>query len=523
MTSEEDGVDSVNRRREKGRHVSKSWRALVPRLAVWTLPAISVSLAVGSQFLVPRVLQHGLSEADYTSYVALSSVAAYVGFGEGGVLLSMLRELSALHGGGEQAAFIAELRRSRRIFFVAALLGGAIAAVAFTVGIVAQQGALSAAHARTLAPAAIALVIGAMLELFFGSYHAVLLFSTGRLVMAQLVGLAIIVLPLAGLIAALELSHNVIVGVCAQGMTTALLACARGLHARKLTRAESSSVGTLPPPAPLGRVVGPGAVIKIADVMHAASYPHLLSELAPATVPGAIPARTYSNATRMVTQQFVGLLQVHITRGMAGDDRAKERARSQYRASAMFLTAAHLVQLAMVSALAGFVFHFWLPNQAPYLGELLPGMLASQALLAASLPTDILFIATGHLRTLGVARLVGTALGLVTVAIAIPYFGRGALGVGLAGAGVPLFAAGLWGELSWMRGMAPPSRHVLARYGMALVAAGACAFYGSHPIAAALVTGACGLAALPYSAIRLLRLLRHAPMSDPPVSQPASG
>ncbi len=52
---------------------------MLPRLAVWLLPAISVSFAMVSQFIVPRLLQLGLSEAYYTGYIAITSVVAYVG------------------------------------------------------------------------------------------------------------------------------------------------------------------------------------------------------------------------------------------------------------------------------------------------------------------------------------------------------------------------------------------------------------------------------------------------------------
>jgi hypothetical protein len=256
-------------------------------------------------------------------------------------------------------------------------------------------------------------------------------------------------------------------------------------------------------------VVGPGALLKLAEVLQSASYPHLLTVLAPWVVPGAIPARTYANATRLITQQFVNLLQVHVTRGLAGDEPARIRARENYALASTFLTSLQLLEIAGAAALASAVFSVWLPNQVEHVRVLLPGMLAWQALLAACLPTDILFIAAGHMRTLGFVRLGSTALGLVTVGLASAPLGRAALGFGLALAALPLALFGLWGELILLKNEAPPRAVTLRRYGLALAAALGCLTFRASPWLAAAICAITALPGLPTSARCVLRLLKR--------------
>jgi len=473
----------------------------VARVVVWTLPLFNVAIAIVTQLVVPRMLQLGLSEADYTVYVGLTSVAAYVGLGEGGVLVSLLRELSRLHGAYDLAGFAAEARRSRRLFAVAATIGGVLASVALS-----SQATLVTGRPTLFLAGALGLVAAAMLELALGSFQAAMLFATGRYLAGQLFGTVSVVAPLGALTAALLLTRSLTAAVWAQALTTMALSLARGVHGAILLRRETRAVESSPKPAPLGTVVGPGALLKLAEVLQSASFPHLLTVLAPWVVPGAIPAGTYANATRLVTQQFVNLLQVHVTRGLAGDDSARAQARENYAVAATFLTSLQLLELAGAAALASTVFAVWLPNQAEHVATLLPFMLAWQALLAACLPADILFVAAGHMRLLGLVRLGSTALGLVAVGLATGPLGRGALGFGLALAALPLAAFGLWGELTLLKSDAPPREVTVRRYGLAFAAALGCVVFRERPM---LAVATCALAALPGlpSSIRGVRRL----------------
>ena len=477
------------------------------RLAVWTLPVFNVLIAVAAQILVPRLLQLGLSERDYTVYVALTSVAAYVGLGEGGVLISLLRELAARHGAGDRAGFLVEARRSRKLFVIAACLGGILA----TTALATQREALGGRGGLFLA-GAVVLVIGAMSDLAFGSFQTAMLLSTGRFLIGQLIGVATVVVPLTSLVIALLVTKNLTTAVWAQALAWILLSIARGVHAAYVYRGETEGVEAHGEPAPLVTVVGPGALLKLAEVVQTASYPHLLSVLAPAFVPGAIPARTYANATKLVTQQFVNLLQVHVTRGLAGNAEQRANARDNYELAATFLTSSQLLQIGVAAAVARPVFRAWLPNQEPYIDSLLPGVLAWQALLAACLPADILFVAAGHLRLLGVIRFVATTLGLGAVALTLGWAGRGALGLGLSLSAIPLFVFGLWGELSLLADVAPPRRQTILRYGLSLGGALACATYATQPWLAAVTCCGAGLVGLPRSVPKLWRLIR--PSSD---------
>lgn len=479
-------------------------RSRIQRLVVWTLPLANVALAIVAQLAVPRLLQLGLSETDYTLYVALTSVAAYVGLGEGGVLVSLLRELSRRHGSSDAAGFALEARRSRRVFLFAALVGGVLAALAL-----GSQSRLVLERSAMFMMGALALIAGSMLELALGSFQSAMLFSTGRYLAGQLSGMASVVGPLVALVGSLLVTRDLSVGVWAQAGTVATMAIARGVHGSTVLARESRDATGEASPAPLGSVVGPGALLKLAEVLQSASYPHLLTVVAPWVVPGAIPARTYANATKLVTQQFVNLLQVHVTRDLAGDAEARARARENYAIAAAFLSSLQLLELGVAAALARFVFQAWLPNQAAYVGELLPGMFAWQALLAASLPADILFFAAGHMRLLGIARIGATALGLAAVAIGSGLFGRAALGLGLALSAAPLAAFGLWGELTILQEHTPAPRRIVLRYGLALAAALGSLMFGSHPFVAA---GACiagALVGLPSSLRGLGRLLKR--------------
>jgi hypothetical protein len=488
--------------------VSSFERLTLARLATWGFPAVSVGLTVASQVVVPRFLQLGLSEAEYTAYVALTSVAAYVGLGEGGVILSLLKELSSLHGAGDREGFIAELNRSRWIFALAALLGGAIAGGALFSLLAAEQ-AWPGMKSPGFVLGASALVLAGMLELAFGNFQTALLFSTGRLLAAQIATIATTLLQLAALVGALAVTRSLLVGVLAQASLLMIVAAVRGAHAMWLFRREARGVAVKKPAAPLGRLLGSGALLRLSDVLHNASFPHLLSQLAPAFVPGAIPARTYANAARLVTQQLVNVLQIHVARGLAGDGQAKIAARAQYSAAAMFLTSVQLLQLAFIAAVAPLVFRLWLPNQAPFLAEVLPGLLTWQALLAASVPTEVMLFAGGDIRALGLARLAGIPLGLGTIALSLASLGRLAFGVGLAASSLPIFFYGLWGELGPMRSLGAGPARTAHRYGAALVAAVACAAYRQHPHLVALLTAACGLVGLPASVRSIWRLLRR--------------
>ncbi len=474
------------------------------RYLVWTLPAFNVLIAIAAQILVPRILQLGLSERDYTTYIALTSVSAYVGLGEGGVLVSLLRELSARHGAGDRAGFFLEARRSRKLFVIAALIGGVLA----TTALATQTHALGDRGGWFLA-GALALVLAAMADVAFGSFQTAMLYSTGRFLVGQLAGAATVVVPMTSLVVALLVTKNLTTAIWAQAFAWFGLSCARGVHAASVYRSETKGIEPVGTTSPLVTVVGPGALLKLSEVLQTASYPHLLSVLAPAFIPGAIPARTYANATKLVTQQFVNLLQVHVTRELAGDAEARARARTNYELAATFLTSSQLLQLAVAAALAKPVFHAWLPNQEPYLATLLPGVLAWQALLAACLPADILFVATGHMRLLGMIRFVATAVGLATVAVTLGVAGRAALGVGLCVSAMPLFGFGLWGELSLLQEVAPPRWQTILRYSLALAAAVSCTTFGSHPWLAAATCGGAALVGLPRSARKLWRLIRN--------------
>ncbi len=485
-------------------------RRTTERLLRWSVPLVSVLVAIASQVLVPRFLQLGLSEGEYVAYIAVTSVGAYVGLGEGGVLVSLLRELSALHGAGDRAGFAAEVRRSRRFLVFAALAGGVIASCFMGSALGAAARAWPGAHEPRFMLATVACIAATMLELFLGSYHTALLFSTGRLVLGQLVGVAVSLVPVTALVTLLAVRRDLTLALYGSALASATVALLRGAHAGRVLAVESFGVEAVAPRTRLFDVVGSGVALKLAEVLQTAAYPHLLTVLAAPLVAAAIPARTLANAARLVTGRFVDVLQVHVTRGLAGPSDVREKARRQYGIVAPFLTSIHVVEVAGIAALAPTVFELWLPQHAASVRSFLPGLLAEQALLAACLPTSILLMATGHLKLLGLVRIVGVPVGLGLLPLLLPLAGHAALGLSLAASALPYFFAGLWSELVPLHTTAPPRREVALRYAVAALAAASCAGYERWPLVTVMVVGGAGATTLAWAGPRSIAMLKSA-------------
>ena len=460
---------------------------------------------LAAQIALPRILQLRLSEGEYVCYVAVFAVVAYLGLADGGLLLSVMREMSEAHGRGERQTFAAEARRASRVFTGTALVGGMIAFLAIGSAIAAAQQAWPGAAATSFKLAVAVVLVASCMNIGFGSYHTALLFSTGRLLLGQVISVTLVVVPLLGLIVTLIVKRDLTLAMLIYGGVLGSAAALRGLHARRLRRAETKGVKPGRPLNPFGRVIGAGIAIKTADVLPTAAFPHALSVLAPAHVPVAVPARTLANGTRLISQQFLNLLQVHITRRMAGDVAARARGSGEYRQTATFLAGAHLLQIGVVAALAPVIFALWLPMHAPYVRLYLPGMLAEQALLSAAMPSSVLFAAGGRLRTLGVAKILGVAAGLLVFLVALYRRPEAAYGYGLAVSAVPFFATGMFIELRPLPGFPTPDRWTVARYACATAAALAALAYSTHVLPLLFVLATAVALLLPWQGYRLWR------------------
>lgn len=485
-----------------------SRRLVLGRIVRFGFPLLGVGVTLLGQVAIPRLLQLELSEGAYTAYIAVTSIAAYIGLADGGLLIALIRELSALHGAGDRASYVAEAERARRIFAGTSLAGGAVAAALLGSALEAAMEAWSGASSLEFRRAAMGLLAATTLALGCGSYHTAMLYSTGRLLAGQVVGLTSSLGPLLAFIFALSLTRDLNHGLWWYVACIGVIALLRVVHAETLLRREAGGVSERGSLLPLHRVLGAGLSLKAAEVLPVAAYPHALSVVAPGLVPAAIPARTYANACRIVSQQFLNLLQVHITRRVAGDAEQQRRGRKEYEAASSFLCSLHLLQVAVATAAAGLVFSFWLPNQKEHVDVFLSGMLAEQALLAAALPSSMLFIAYGDLTRYGLIRLAGVAAGLTCLPLFLSATPRAALGLALTVSALPLFTYGLWSELTRYRTRVQPTA-VILRYLLAGAAALSMVAHPDRALWVATLVGLCGAVLLPGSVRRIWFMLRQ--------------
>ncbi len=64
--------------------------------ARWGFPLISFATILVTQIVIPRLLQFRLGEGQYVAYVAVFAVVTYLGLADGGMFISVMRELSDL-------------------------------------------------------------------------------------------------------------------------------------------------------------------------------------------------------------------------------------------------------------------------------------------------------------------------------------------------------------------------------------------------------------------------------------------
>jgi len=482
-----------------------SSRRTVARAARWAFPLVTFGTTLALQVVLPRLLQLQLSEAAYIAYVTVFAIVAYIGLADGGLQVAMLRDLSEAHGRGDLATYHAEALRARRALgttaLVAALISLALGGTAYTAAAAAWPDASSVSYKL----AAAAVLVATSLHLGTGTFHTVMLFSSGRLLTGQVSALLVRVAPLVSLVLALVTTKDLTVGLFAHAGATMLVALARAAHAHVVLEAECGSVTPGVPLSPLRNVLATGLSIKAAHVLPTAAYPHLLAVNAPWLVPVAIPARTLANAARLIGQQFVQLLQVHVTRQMAGNLEARRRGLAIYGSVGTMLTGLHLVQVAAIAALAEWIFNLWLPVHAGEVHAYLPGMLAEQALVGAAMPTEVLFAATGRLARLGLIKVVGVVAGLLVLYHVLTISPRGALGWGLAVSAVPFFIMALVTDVA--HATTRRARVVVfARYTCGLLGACTMAFYGLRPLLVAGFLLVCGVILLSGSVRTVWRL-----------------
>jgi hypothetical protein len=420
----------------------------------WTLPLVSLAFSLLAQFVLPRVLLVQMSAAEYTVFVAVTAISGYVGLSDGGSRLPILQELASLHAAGDTRRFLAAARRAARLYAVTSMVGvivtGAIALTSLS------------ALAREWPPATSAMFKFAVLAMIFGEgtgvatapVHDGLLSGAGRLIASQLVLLGVVIARLSGFLVPLLMFRDLESALFGQALVTTITSCARGAHSALIYRSESHGLGTADVLdaadglRPLHAVAVDGVLLRVAESYPVSLLPHVLSVTLPALVPILVPCRTYANGCRMLNQQFVYLLQVHITRRAAGDAASNARGKAEYEASALLMTGTQLVLVGVAAAAAKFVFALWLAGFGENPSLFLGALLAEQTLQAIVLPGSVLAVARGQIRQWGQLQLVGACASMGVYFLMMSHYPRWAFGVALFVGSFPRAACSVWWELS---------------------------------------------------------------------------
>ncbi|MEM9691361.1 MAG: hypothetical protein AAGA56_02360 [Myxococcota bacterium] len=468
---------------------------------------MSLALTLAAQIALPRLLLAHGGDAGYVAYVAVVSTMAYVSLADGGILVAVSRNLAEAHGRGDLAAFRGEGQRARRLFAVTGLVGIAIAIALGGTAISTAQQQFGGELPPLFLPAVAAELAAVCIGLGVANFHTAVAEATNRLIVAQYGHMATQMTPLLGLLIAIWLTRRVEVGLLTHAAITISVNAVRGVHAVAIFRRETRGVVATPPDTKVGFVLTSGLAVQLSEALPSATFPHLLTVLAPQVVAGAIPGRTYANSTRIIGRQFISLLTAQITRMMAGPAETKRRAAEVYRHAAAFLTGLQLLLVGLIAVVAPPVFALWLPAQASRIVHYLPGLLAQQALLAAAMPSSILFVAASRLRLMGVVRLTGLGLGIPTLLLTYERLPELSFGLALAAAAIPHFLLGASVEARSSPGFPPPNFTSRVRYLCALACAVACSTIGEGPW---VLGGASVIAAallLPRSSLFILRYL----------------
>lgn len=435
-------------------------------------------------------------------------MVAYIGLADAGLQWSIMRELSALHGASDKERFVGELVRAKRVFTGMALVGVVVSVVVLGPALAGASRLWPSAANTSFKLSVAAELLATCAALAIGGYHTTLLASIGRLFATQVAGLATGLVPTGAFILSLVATRSLTVSLFAHAGALSIVVIIRAMHAFWVGSHEARGIVPSPPPTPLRAVLGAGVALKLADLLPAAAFPHVLTVVAAPFVPVAVPARTFVGAGRMVVQQFASLLQVHITRRVAEGGQGARQGLAQYRTAARFLTSIHLLGVGVAGAAAEFVFRLWLPNHPDGVANYLPGMLMEQSLLAAALPSSILFTAAGRLQVYGAIRAGGVALGIAVFVASVNDLGAPAFGYGLAVSAVPHLLIGMYAELGNLDGFPRRDAASAARYVLAIIAALLCIFYRSHTHATSAAIGLAGVVLLPGSALSLWRMSR---------------
>jgi hypothetical protein len=482
--------------------------ALSYRHLTWVFPLLNLATAIGAQIALPRLLQLELSPQEYAAYIAVTSVAAYVGLADGGLRLPILREMTVAHASNDPGAFLGEGRRAARVYTLVGLVGASVALLVLptTLGVVRRgwEGAASTAFIV----ACVAMVVSSAVAFSAGVTHGSFLYSTGRLLAGAAVTLACTILSIIVLLGVLAVTRDLVWGISASAASGLLIATLRAAAARReyLRSRRTSRVGS--PKRRLRDLMSDGLALKSADVLQQAAFPHVYTLVAFHIVPVGIPCRTLANACRMLSQQFLNLLAVHMTRRHATTDETRQLGQREYTVTSLVLCGAHVAQAAVVTLLAERVFALWLPPIASQVRAFLPGMLVEQALLSATLPSSMMFMATGRLRAWGIAQTCGAVLGLGTMVAVVRVNPEAALGFGLGVAAVPPFVLAASIEFLQRGSNAQADSAVVLRYGLAVVTAVLLGASGFRPVLYPLLALALGTLVFAVGTIGFLRYLR---------------
>jgi len=407
---------------------SNSLRTRLAGATAASLIAQVASLAI--QLAIPRVLLARWNDGGYAIYIAVTGIAAYLGFADAGVQIYMTQRLSVLCGAGSFVEAGRVARGALRALILLALVGSAILGLAVvTLGMAAIQPVVRASGTgrRVIVIVALALVASAAVALASCGWSSAVEQSHGKYARTPLMGFGRTIITNGFLLSCASLR-------VAAPTTLVMLACLTV----PLDLARAALAWRLLAPGPQAEavtrvIVGArgGLVMMIASSTQSGLVPATAAAIAPLQVGVVIPSRTVANGARMLT----GIAQNILWAPLASRFASYGTAASSFRFWVRYSPVLALIQLGGVAALASaasVVTHVWLPSKAPGIDRVLPLLCAEQALLVAIAPTQVLLPALGHLLGSGAIQLGQALVFLVLTVLLMP--SMGALGFASASA-----------------------------------------------------------------------------------------
>ena len=387
--------------------------------------------AVVVQIALPAILLRQWDSHMYALMIAVQGLAAYAGAADVGVQPLLLRQLSVLLARGEHARARGWGATSLTLLSGLALLGGGtLVGTAAAAGdrlfgaIAAESGASTSAVLWALLLNVIAAVTG----IIFGGWSSAVEVARGRYHLPPLASLVRLILSNVSLVWAALHGLPVSQALAAFAGTAIAVDVARFVGSVDFLRGDRDAIPILDvlrnlrgaPLSALGIATTGGllpAGVSIAEPQYAAT---------------AMPTRTLSNASRLVTGAVVNSLWAPMSVRMEElREDSTERTRLA-NSAARALAAIHAGSIAGIILVAPLFVPHWLPEQSATILAILPLFLYEQVAGVMLAPAQVTLPAAGRFGYIGGANILAGMTALAIAVLTMPRYGAAGFGLGLA-------------------------------------------------------------------------------------------